>query len=254
MQVQQSKTFYIHLNDVDSTNNYVANLVRSGSILSGTVVSADFQYNGRGQRATNWQSLKNQNALFSLFLKWNTFLATQQFQISMIAALSVVKSLEQIGLQKVEIKWPNDIFVDQHKIAGILIENDINGNQISTSIIGIGLNVNQVAFDAAMRATSLKLETGQVSDVQTVISKIVQNIMNMLEEFQKHENRMHELKKMYLSKLLGYQKKMHVLNLKTQSKSSIKTLDITQMGQLLASDEQNQLHIFDIKDITWLFD
>lgn len=254
MQIQHSTTKFLHLNDVDSTNNYVANLVRSGTIDSGTVVSADFQHDGRGQRATKWQSLKNQNALFSVFYRWNQFPATQQFQLSMLTALALVKTLEQLGLQKVEIKWPNDIYVDQHKIAGILIENDLNGNQISASTIGIGLNVNQVDFDTGIRATSLKLETGQPMDIQGVITKCVENLLFMLETVKQSDNPFHALKKEYLSKLLGFNKYVKVFEIKSQKTTKIKILDITQMGLLLASDEANQLLCFDIKDISWLFD
>lgn len=251
MHAQTSIPKFIHLADVDSTNNYIANLVQQGHIDSGTVVSADFQHDGRGQRATKWQSLVAQNALFSIYLKWNDFDASNQFQISMLTALAIVNALEQVGLQKVEIKWPNDIFVDQKKIAGILIENDMNGYRVTSSVIGIGLNVNQVQFDQNIRATSMKLETGQTQSVAQIIREISANLFLALDTIKQTETTFYALKNDYLKKLLGFQKHVAIINQRTQTESRIKILDITRTGHLLASDEQNQLQQFDIKDIQW---
>jgi BirA family biotin operon repressor/biotin-[acetyl-CoA-carboxylase] ligase len=252
MQVQSTIPKYIHLADVDSTNNYVANMVRKGNIESGTVVSADFQQDGRGQRATKWQSMLAQNALFSVYLKWDKFTAADQFQISMLTALVIAETLEQFGLQKIEIKWPNDIHADNQKIAGILIENELNGNMINSSILGIGLNVNQIQFDAQLKATSMKLETGQFFVVQFVIQAIASKLMHKLNELQSENNIYPTIKKDYLNKLKGYQKQAMIFNNLSKKSYRIKVLDVSKTGQLLASNEQNQLESFDIKDIVWI--
>jgi len=252
MQVQSTIPKYIHLADVDSTNNYVANMVRKGNIESGTVVSADFQQDGRGQRATKWQSMLAQNALFSVYLKWDKFTAADQFQISMLTALVIAETLEQFGLQKIEIKWPNDIHADNQKIAGILIENELNGNMINSSILGIGLNVNQIQFDAQLKATSMKLETGQFFVVQFVIQAIASKLMHKLNELQSENNIYPTIKKDYLNKLKGYQKQAMIFNNLSKKSYRIKVLDVSKTGQLLASNEQNQLESFDIKDIVWM--
>ena len=252
MQVQSTIPKYIHLADVDSTNNYVANMVRKGNIESGTVVSADFQQDGRGQRATKWQSMLAQNALFSVYLKWDKFTAADQFQISMLTALVIAETLEQFGLQKIEIKWPNDIHADNQKIAGILIENELNGNMINSSILGIGLNVNQIQFDAQLKATSMKLETGQFFVVQFVIQAIASKLMHKLNELQSENNIYPTIKKDYLNKLKGHQKQAMIFNNLSKKSYRIKVLDVSKTGQLLASNEQNQLESFDIKDIVWM--
>lgn len=254
MRVQNSTLNFIHINELDSTNNYVANVVRRGEIHSGTVVSADFQREGRGHRATKWQSLVAQNALFSIYLRWEDFKAREQFQLSMLAALSIVETLKGFGIQKVQIKWPNDVYVDGKKIGGILIENDLNGQQIGSSIIGIGLNVNQVQFDTHISATSLKLESGQAFDVQTVLKKISNTLLAKLEQTADMASIFYELKKQYLTNLLGFQEYVRVLNQLTQEEISIKPIDISQSGQLLAVNEHSQLLSFDIKDIVWLLD
>jgi BirA family biotin operon repressor/biotin-[acetyl-CoA-carboxylase] ligase len=252
MQVQSTIPKYIHLADVDSTNNYVANMVRKGNIESGTVVSADFQQDGRGQRATKWQSMLAQNALFSVYLKWDKFTAADQFQISMLTALVIAETLEQFGLQKIEIKWPNDIHADNQKIAGILIENELNCNMINSSILGIGLNVNQIQFDAQLKATSMKLETGQFFVVQFVIQAIASKLMHKLNELQSENNIYPTIKKDYLNKLKGHQKQAMIFNNLSKKSYRIKVLDVSKTGQLLASNEQNQLESFDIKDIVWM--
>jgi BirA family transcriptional regulator, biotin operon repressor / biotin---[acetyl-CoA-carboxylase] ligase len=254
MHVQLNIPKFIHLQDVDSTNNYIANLVRNGHIDSGTVVSADFQHDGRGQRATKWQSLIAQNALFSVYLKWKHFELSNQFQISMITALAIARTLEQLGLQKVKIKWPNDIYVADKKISGILIENDMSGQLITSSIVGIGLNVNQIEFDPSIRATSIKLESGQMQSVTQIIQQITKNLLKTLENFTHDEIDFHALKTAYLQKLLGFDQKVWVIDTNTKREFKIKILDIAKTGHLLASDECNELKRFDIKDIVWKWD
>lgn len=172
----------------------------------------------------------------------------------MLAALSIVETLKGFGIQKVQIKWPNDVYVDGKKIGGILIENDLNGQQIGSSIIGIGLNVNQVQFDTHISATSLKLESGQAFDVQTVLKKISNTLLAKLEQTADMASIFYELKKQYLTNLLGFQEYVRVLNQLTQEEISIKPIDISQSGQLLAVNEHSQLLSFDIKDIVWLLD
>ena len=254
MHVQINTPKFIHLSDVDSTNNYIANMVRNGHIDSVTVVSADFQHDGRGQRATKWQSLIAQNALFSVYLQWKQFDSSNQFQISMITALAIAQTLEQLGLQKVKIKWPNDIYVADKKIAGILIENDMTGPIISSSILGIGLNVNQIQFDSNIRATSIKLESGQMQNVAHIIQLVTKNLIQTLEKFAQDEIDFHTLKTAYLQKLLGFEQKVWVIDTNTNREFKIKILDIAKTGHLLASDELNELKRFDIKDIAWKWD
>ncbi len=254
MRVQNSIPKFIHINELDSTNNYVANVVRHGEIHSGTVVSADFQREGRGQRATKWQSLIAQNALFSIFLSWEKLNATDQFQLSMLTAIAIVEILEELGIQNIKIKWPNDIFVENRKIGGILIENDLNGQQISSSIVGIGLNVNQVHFESNMQATSIKLETGQPFDIQSVIKKVTFQVLTKLKEVAEIDNPFYTLKKVYLDKLMALQKTVQVFDTTQQEKTTIKPIDISQSGQLLALDHHGKLRSFDIKDIVWMWD
>ena len=244
---------FITFPELESTNNYVATLVRLQKINKITIVSADYQTEGRGQRASKWQSPMAQNALFSIYAPWKGLRIADQFLVSMMVALSIVEVLYSALLQDVQIKWPNDIYVDKKKIGGILIESDVSGEHVNASIIGIGLNVNQVAFDPALHATSLKLETGQDHDRIGVIKKIVQNLMEKCKAGEDNTDLFYELKKAYLNRLLGWYQWVRVRSAATSKLLTIKPLDITRSGLLLATDDNNSLHTFDLKEIVWEF-
>lgn len=147
------------LKRVDSTNNYAANMLRSADVAEGTVVMAHEQTEGRGQRGTSWSSDRGDNLLFSLVLKPSKLLVSQQFAISQKISLGIVNWLQsEFGIDA-RIKWPNDLLVNNYKIGGMLIENGIRGNLIDYSIVGVGLNVNQLQFDPKFNATSLRALT-----------------------------------------------------------------------------------------------
>ena len=132
------------LDTVDSTNDEARRHISDIDNLS--VLSALEQTAGRGQRGNRWTSRPGENLTFSIVLKSPVLMADDHFALNEIAALSVTDFLSIYGI-KAEIKWPNDIYVDGRKICGILIENSFRGKSISTSIIGIGLNINQRNFD-----------------------------------------------------------------------------------------------------------
>ena len=131
----------IHLESVDSTNNYAANLVQKGGCANGTVIMADNQYLGKGQRGTEWHTVQGENLTFSTVLCPDNLSVEHQFYITCFVSLSIIDVLKAYDIIA-EIKWPNDIYVNNHKIAGVLIENFLQGTAIKTSIIGIGINVN----------------------------------------------------------------------------------------------------------------
>jgi BirA family biotin operon repressor/biotin-[acetyl-CoA-carboxylase] ligase len=148
----------IHLDRVDSTNNYTANLIKAGQITSGTVILADEQFAGRGQREAQWHTQPGENLTFSIFLDSVNLSVDRQFILTQLVSLSLLDLCAKLGLQ-VKIKWPNDIYCGEKKIAGVLIENQLHGDQVKSTIIGIGLNVNQLEFPG-LNATSMFAETG----------------------------------------------------------------------------------------------
>lgn len=147
----------IRLSVVASTNLYTTQLLGQCVIDEFTLVSAQFQEQGKGQRGKSWQSNAGENMLSSLVF-YPRIKVKNQFLISAATALSLIELLQDYGLIA-QIKWPNDILVRGKKIAGILIENQIKGEMIESSVIGVGLNVNQSSFDAFdWEATSIFLE------------------------------------------------------------------------------------------------
>lgn len=127
----------------------------------GDLIIADEQTAGRGQRGHLWQSPPGQNLLCSLVLTPQFLPAARQFSFLEAIALGLTDAIDSLGLQT-RIKWTNDIYAGDRKIVGILIEHALNGPCLRRTVVGIGLNVNQTAFDPALpNPTSLRLETGR---------------------------------------------------------------------------------------------
>ncbi|MEO6691981.1 MAG: biotin--[acetyl-CoA-carboxylase] ligase [Saprospiraceae bacterium] len=149
---------YIHLESVDSTNKYLIDWVSKTAPEDGFCVFSDFQTDGRGQYGRNWQSNKGENLLssFAFQTQWlNDLEVFILHQITSLCLLNVIR--KSIPEAELRIKWPNDILVKDKKIAGILIQNIYRGQQLNWSIIGIGLNINQQAFDAQLQASSMSI-------------------------------------------------------------------------------------------------
>jgi BirA family biotin operon repressor/biotin-[acetyl-CoA-carboxylase] ligase len=164
----------VSLKEVDSTNVYLKLLLaRNEAEVEGLVVVAENQYAGRGQKGNEWESEKGMNLTFSIFLKPNV-LVKNQFLVSKIISLGIKDFLEDLGLLRVKIKWPNDIFCGNDKIAGILIENSIKGNRICNSVIGVGLNVNQTIFNSKNKPTSVAKELNDNSfDLKDLLNQLL---------------------------------------------------------------------------------
>jgi BirA family biotin operon repressor/biotin-[acetyl-CoA-carboxylase] ligase len=165
----------IHLSVVGSTNMHTTDLLSHSGIEPWTVVSADFQTGGRGQRGRVWESEAAENLTFSVVLKPRIHIS-DQYLVSAAVSLSLIDLLERYGCQGF-VKWPNDIIVNDHKIAGLLIENQLKGELVEYSVVGIGLNVNQVHFNSyRWPATSLKLEKApQVSfDRELILTEFME--------------------------------------------------------------------------------
>lgn len=161
----------IRLESVDSTNNYTANRARLGELRHGAVIMAVEQTGGRGQMGTQWNSESGKNLTFSVLLERVNLSVERQFILTKIVSLSLVALLENYGIDA-HIKWPNDIYVGDLKIAGVLIENSLQGNSIKRSVIGIGLNVNQSDF-GDLKATSFGLEMNRNFAIDEVLFSFI---------------------------------------------------------------------------------
>ncbi|PJA07278.1 MAG: biotin--[acetyl-CoA-carboxylase] ligase [Flavobacteriales bacterium CG_4_10_14_0_2_um_filter_32_8] len=152
----------IKLEEVDSTNNYMQQLIlNQQNEIEGLVVTTKNQTSGKGLGGNVWHSEKDKNLTFSILLKPNCSIQNQ-FLISKAISLGVLDFLNDLGLKNVKIKWPNDMYIADKKIAGILIENSVRNGSIYSSVVGIGLNVNQTDFKSNINfATSIYNEMGK---------------------------------------------------------------------------------------------
>ncbi len=192
----------IRLGEVTSTNDYAGKLLKLESV-HGTVVVAQHQTQGRGQRGNSWESKPGENLLFSIILK-PTFLKVQrQFLISKVAALAVCDTVSQV-IPHVTIKWPNDIYTGNDKIAGILIENSFSSEYLDTTIVGIGLNVNQRYFSEDLpNPTSLLNKTGQEFNNDFLLANICKAFEVRYEQLKRGES--HAINAEYFNRLFRNQ-------------------------------------------------
>ena len=168
----------IKLDAIDSTNIYVKELIAKGDIKNYTAVISKYQTNGRGRNNSIWQDEPSKNLNFTLYKEFNSFKIENKFLLNIISSISVFKLLKKYNLKNLSVKWPNDIMTGNKKISGILIENNIRGKSINYSIIGIGINVNQLNFKNLPKATSLHIETG-VTNSPELMAEELQQILKL---------------------------------------------------------------------------
>ena len=176
----------IKLSATDSTNNYLKQLLLETVLEDFSVVLTHHQTHGRGQRGSEWISDKGKNLTFSILKHKPPFPTNRQFLLSILVSLSIIKTLEHYNVPNLAIKWPNDILSDHHKIAGILIENLIKSQQIESSVIGIGLNVNQEIFNGLPKVSSLKNILGMPIDKDELLHKLIVNIQYYFSVYEKN--------------------------------------------------------------------
>jgi BirA family transcriptional regulator, biotin operon repressor / biotin---[acetyl-CoA-carboxylase] ligase len=193
----------VTLKEVDSTNTFLKNLVSNSKPLpEGTVIMAENQYAGRGQQQNRWFTEAGKNLSFSILLKPTFLLLNDQFALTQAISLGVAKALSYVAGEGIKIKWPNDIYYNNRKLGGILIENMVQGSQINNSVIGIGLNINQEQFpDYLPNATSLRQILHRDYDLKALLSEICRHIEASY--LQLKAGKVAEIKKEYLSFLFG---------------------------------------------------
>lgn len=238
---------FIELQSVDSTNNYAAKLLNETKVTNGTVILAHFQEKGRGQRDHQWQAKAGENITTTIIYELGPIDPSQIFRISKIAAVSIFQTLEKFGLKEIKIKWPNDIYVDSKKIAGILIENKWSGKRC-TSIIGIGLNVNQKSFDQ-LNATSILLETHSQQAITTVLNELLSRLERNL--LYLSNNKFKDLHELYMSHLLHSGEFRQMLT-KEGDKLKGKIQNVLDSGHLSVLDENDDLHQFAHGDVHFI--
>lgn len=239
----------IKLKEVGSTNNYATALLAKEDFLSGTVVVADVQKNGRGQINNSWESEAGLNLLMSIVLT-PTFLPVQyQFLLSKILALGVSDVLSYYS-DNVRIKWPNDIYVGEKKIAGILIENSIMGNTLSTSILGLGLNINQTVFKSdAPNPISLKQLTKKTYELDKMLTVILNSVNKWYSKLEC--GFVEEIDEAYVSQLF----RMGVSAKYNNEQGSFEGVicGVNEIGQLKIRTSKGEMKEFHFKEVEFIF-
>ena len=168
----------IWLDSVGSTNAHAAELANKGNLPEGFVVIAREQTEGRGHDTNTWESEPGKNLTLSMVLYPRFLPAERQFILTKVVALGVRETVSQLLPNNiVSVKWPNDVYIDDRKVAGILIQNSIMGSGIDHTIVGIGLNVNQLKFNSdAPNPVSLSMISGDHFELNDVLSLLCRNI------------------------------------------------------------------------------
>ncbi len=236
---------------LDSTNLEAERLFQQQKLTEGTVLFAHEQFAGRGQMGNQWLAQAGMNLTFSLILtpKFLPF-PEEHFLLNEVIVLGIKDTLEEMNVKNVKVKWPNDVMVDNKKIAGILIQNTISGKRIKHSIVGIGLNVNQDEFpEGADKATSLRRVLEKEFDLGKMLNLLCQRIeyyylklkrgdIQFLEE--EYHNSLYKIGKQSLyermdgSKFLG------------------KIKGVKRMGFLQVENEKQETESFQFKEIKFL--
>ena len=171
---------FIKFNAIDSTSAYLRRLMTNEGAKDGSVVWALEQTKGRGQPGKSWHSEGFKNLTFSVLRKFRRFPAREHFLLNIQVSLAILRVLSLYGIPNLRVKWPNDIMAGSKKICGILIENQLQGDQVKHSIIGIGMNVNQTQFPDLPHATSIAIETGKSYELETLLRELCAAVLDAI--------------------------------------------------------------------------
>jgi BirA family transcriptional regulator, biotin operon repressor / biotin---[acetyl-CoA-carboxylase] ligase len=236
----------IYLPQCDSTNRFAQELINKNKAIEGCVVITDRQTNGQGQRGNSWEAEPGQNITLSLILKPAFLAAQHQFNLNICISLAVLDLARRFLPPNLKLKWPNDLYYGNKKIGGILIQNSLNGQFIQHSVVGIGLNINQVLFSAP-NARSFAQITGETYHLPTIIQLLLECIEARY--LQLKEGKIANLKFQYLQSLYRYQEQ-HVYRVKDQLlKGTI--IGIDEIGRL-GVNLSGRLQFFDFKEISFV--
>ncbi|TYP91732.1 BirA family transcriptional regulator, biotin operon repressor / biotin-[acetyl-CoA-carboxylase] ligase [Fodinibius salinus] len=242
---------FSYFEELESTNSHVKN-ISAEEVTHGMVCLADDQIKGRGQYERNWESESGENLTFSLVFRPQT---TDRFHVLTLAcALAIVDYIDELlPNSNVCIKWPNDVMIDQKKVAGLLTETMFSGNTLDRLIIGIGLNVNQKAFSSEVsgKATSIAIEKGQTVERENLLSELLSRIEYNYNLWQR---RRQDLLKSINRNIIGYGQWIELIVNGQLLEDTFKMLGINKAGQLVVLGEDGELKSFSYEQIRLVTD
>ena len=230
----------VHIDETDSTNRWLKDH-GEGTM----VVATDYQTAGKGCGSNAWESERGKNLTFSMLIHPDGIAAREQFRITEVVSVALCRTLQPYIYNKVEIKWPNDIYVGDRKLCGILIENRLQGNVIVDCIIGIGLNVNQRVFlSDAPNPVSMYQLTGQETDREALLADFLQTFD---QEWQSKANGSEYRERLYRKGKDG------LYEAKT-GRFVAKLTDVLPDGRLLLVDEEGKEHTYAFKEVSFIIE
>jgi BirA family biotin operon repressor/biotin-[acetyl-CoA-carboxylase] ligase len=229
----------VHIEETDSTNRWM----KENGKQNDMVVVAEYQTAGRGCGTNSWESERGKNLLCSVFIHPKDFQAKSQFIITQLVSVALCKAIEKFANKPVEIKWPNDIYVGDKKICGVLIENRLQGRMVKDTIIGIGLNVNQTEFKSdAPNPVSIKQLTGKDTDRDEVLKAFIDEMNECC--------RTRTCIADYKARLYRREGKHKFMTQNTVFEASI--VDVKDDGRLMLEDEMGIAHLYRFKEVTFV--
>ena len=238
---------YIKVSQTASTNTYLSRL--AATLPGGTVIYTPSQTAGRGQKGNSWESEDGKNLTFSLLLKRPPVKARDQFYLSEAAAVAVVEALSAEAGDGFSVKWPNDVYWQDKKVCGMLLENSLDGSDIAHCVVGIGINVNQERFVSdAPNPVSLINITGHQHDLMALLKRVCSRIEHLVDSLGDNNARS-SLHQQYMSALYRNDGQLHPYedNMGHQFMASV--ANIAPDGTLTLQHQDGTCHDYLFKEV-----
>ena len=239
----------IKLDAIDSTNEFLKGLSNNQILENFTVVTAENQTNGRGQMGAIWNSEPGKNLIMSVLVSDFVTDINQIFSINIVVSITVIQVLEDFNIPELSIKWPNDIMSYNKKIGGILIENSIKSDGSINSIVGLGLNINQINFENLPKAASLALICKSTFDIDEILLKIIEKLEQNIQIW---NQKAHLFWSEYANKLFKKGIPMPFSDENQQNFMGI-IQGVSPIGKLQILLEDDSVSEFEIKEIQMLY-
>jgi BirA family transcriptional regulator, biotin operon repressor / biotin---[acetyl-CoA-carboxylase] ligase len=243
-------TRIVHLGETASTNSHVTGILKENRPVEGTVFIADYQTRGRGMDSNSWESEKGKNLTFSILLYPTFLLVEHQFRLNQVLSLGISDFVgEKVKDGKVTIKWPNDIYINDKKVCGTLIQNSVLGYSFDYAVAGIGLNVNQEVFRSpAPNPISLRNVTSMEYDLEETLSALCSAIDKRYAQLISIDPA--ALTEEYLERLYRYNQWQRFLIKGSEEEARI--AGISAFGQLLLVNAGGKEWTCDVKEVRYL--
>ena len=239
----------IKLNAIDSTNDFLKDYSRNQLVENFTTVVTQKQTNGKGQMGAVWNSEEGKNLVMSILIKDLLRSVDEIFHLNVAITLSIIQVLKLYNIPNITVKWPNDILSENKKICGILIENSIISESKIESIVGIGLNINQLYFENLPKASSMALIVNKEFDLEIILNKVIfqikKNCSYILSGqssklWEEYHNNLYKMKTPMTFQNVNQIRFMGIIQ------------GVSQEGKLLVKLEDGSVKAFGIKEIQFL--